>query len=644
MKISKDKKKQILADKDHLSVLEISKRYNLSKNEIKKIIETSEKKTPKWFLLVLILIPILFFVLLELSLRIFNYGYDTSQWVDAGSGKYIINPELGKRYFSDVKFNPTTTEDVFDQQKKINAFRVFVLGGSSAAGYPYMPLGSFSRYIKKRLELVYPNTTVEVVNISMTGVNSYTLLDLIPGVLNQKPDLILIYAGHNEYYGALGVGSMESLGSSRTFIRLTLYLSHYKVTQLVRNTIHWITSLFASEDNENPSNTLMSRMAKDQQILLNSDKFDDGIEQFEDNFRDILNLAKDNNVHVIVGRLASNLKGQRPFVSINTPGYKKANQVYEEAHYELESNNTVKADSLFRLAKDLDALRFRAPEEINTMISKLCKEFNVKAVSIDSLFDSNSPGGIVGDNLIVDHLHPNIKGNQMIGKAYYEVMEKSGYLPKTEKSVIPFDEQDSLTKANFMFSNLDSVIGNNTITLLKNDWPFTERKANRLTANLFGPQNFIDSIALEFIENKFTWADAHIKAAMAYLRKDDIAEHLKQMNILIYQYPVLRDYNTTLKYLYEKNKIDPNDFTERRIGMIALYNHQYDDAIHFLTISLQSNSKDIQVLYNLAVAYYEQKNFKEALITLKKCLKINADYPEASNLKQQLIQNQQGNK
>ena len=29
---------------------------------------------------------------------------------------------------------------------------------------------------------------------------------------SQEPDAVLIYAGHNEYYGALGVGSTESLG------------------------------------------------------------------------------------------------------------------------------------------------------------------------------------------------------------------------------------------------------------------------------------------------------------------------------------------------------------------------------------------------------------------------------------------------
>ena len=206
-----------------------------------------KKKTPKWFYLVMILIPVIFVVLLELSLRLFNYGKDIPQWVDANRGKYIINPEVAYRYFNQVKNIPTTIEDVFDQQEKNNAFRVFVLGGSSAAGFPYMPMGSFSRYIRKRLELNYPNNTIEVVNISLSAINTYTLLDLLPEVLTQKPDLILIYAGHNEYYGALGVGSMESLGTSRTFVKLILQLNKYKTVQLIKNILSALLSALHNE-------------------------------------------------------------------------------------------------------------------------------------------------------------------------------------------------------------------------------------------------------------------------------------------------------------------------------------------------------------------------------------------------------------
>ena len=93
MKIPDKIKKSILADKKQLSVNQISKKYNLPRIEIKKIIEASDRKPRKWFFAVMILIPVLFFVLLELFLRIINYGEDIPQWIDVGGGKYVINPE-----------------------------------------------------------------------------------------------------------------------------------------------------------------------------------------------------------------------------------------------------------------------------------------------------------------------------------------------------------------------------------------------------------------------------------------------------------------------------------------------------------------------------------------------------------------------
>ena len=642
MKISRDIKEQILAEKDRLSINQISQKYNLPRIEIKNIIRASSKKNPKWFFAVLILLPIIFLIGIEILLKIIDYGYNLDQWVDAGQEKYIINPNIGRRYFTSGDFNPNTVEDVFDQHKKTNAFRVFVLGGSSAEGYPYNPLGSFSRYIRRRLELVYPNSTIEIVNISMTAVNSYTVLDLLPGVLDQKPDLILIYAGHNEYYGALGVGSVQSYGSSRTLIKVMLYLNSFKITQLVRNSINWIAALFGSENN-GTSGTLMSRMAKDKYILLNSEVYNAGLHQFKQNFTDILHLTKEKGVPVILGRLVSNLKDQRPFISVNTPGYKTADQVYEEAENELKNNNFTNADSLFRLAKDLDALRFRAPEKMNKIIDNLGIEFQVATIPIDSIFKLESSDGIVGDNLIVDHLHPNVQGYQLIGKAFYDCMNKQGYLPKTENAKIKFSEQDSLTRANFMFTELDSVMGNDFVKLLKIDWPYVKKRAAisefkpKDFLNLFKPNNAIDSIAMYRIENRISWIDAHFMAATFYLKKDNIKEYLKYINVMIYQYPGLRNLDTILKYFYERNKLDLADYTPKRNGLLALYIGNFNNAIKYLDEANKSKPNDPLVLYNLALAYSKKKDFDQALILINKCLTVNPNYTEANKLKQQIV-------
>ena len=642
MKIPRDKKKQILADKKQLSKKQLSKKYNLPLAEIENIINASSKKTPKWYYAVLVLLPVIFLIALEIFLRIINYGYDFEQWVDAGQGKYVINPNIGKKYFTSGDFNPNTIEDVFDQHKKTNSFRVFVLGGSSAQGFPYNPMGSFSRYIRKRLELTYPNTKIEVVNISMTAVNSYTVLDLLPGVLEQKPDLVLIYAGHNEYYGALGVGSAQSFGSSRTLIKLILYLNNFKITQLMRNSVNWILSLFVSESN-GFSGTLMSRMAKDKYILFDSDVFHAGLQQFKYNFTDILSLIKDKGVPVILARLVSNLKDQKPFISVDTPGYKTADHVFIEAKDELKNNNFSKADSLFRLAKELDVLRFRAPEKINKFIDDLGKEFHVATVPIDSIFDSVSPEGIVGDNLIVDHLHPNVQGYQLIGKAYYDCMEKQGYLPKTENAKVPFNEQDSLTRADFVFTKLDSVLGNNFVRLLKIDWPYVKQSTaisefqERDFVNLFQPKDFIDSLAMFRIEDKVSWVDAHLIAATYHLRRDELRDYLKYMNVLIYQYPNLRDLDGALRFFYGQRKIDLKDYTPKRNGLMALYIGNFDNAIRHLTEAYKSDPEDSVVIYNLSLAYSKKKEFNTALKLINQCLRANPDFAEANNLKQQIL-------
>jgi tetratricopeptide (TPR) repeat protein len=637
-----DKKKQILADKEQLSTNQLSKKYNLPVTEIRNIVNTSSKETPRWFYAVLIALPIIFLIALEIFLRIISYGYNFEQWVDAGQGKYTINPNIGKKYFTSGDFNPNTIEDVFDQHKKTKSFRVFVLGGSSAQGFPYNPMGSFSRYIRRRLELVYPSTKIEVINISMTAVNSYTVSDLVPGVLEQEPDLLLIYAGHNEYYGALGVASVQSFGSSRTLIELMLYLNDYKITQLLRNTIYWFSSLFGSESS-GFSGTLMSRMAKDKQILLNSDVFNAGIQQFKDNFTDILSLIKDKNVPLILGRLVSNLKDQKPFISVNTPGYESADQVYKEANSALKNKNFSKADSLFILAKELDVLRFRAPEKINKIIDNLAKKFQIATVPIDSIFNAASPAGVVGDNLIVDHLHPNVQGYQLIGKAYYDCMEKQGYLPKTENAEIPFKEQHNLTRANFVFTKLDSVLGNNFVRLLKIDWPYVKEPVaisefqSKDFHNLFQPEDFIDSLAMFRIENKISWIDAHFMAASYHLKRDELDKYLKYVDVLIYQYPSFGDLDGVIKYFYERNKIELADYTPKRNGLLALNIGNFDNAIRHLNQAYDSDPKDLVILYNLSLAYSKKKDFKTALTLINEYLTANPNYPEALKLKQEIL-------
>ncbi|MCK5086988.1 MAG: hypothetical protein KAQ90_05680, partial [Melioribacteraceae bacterium] len=311
MPLTNKQKNYILKKKKKLSTKEMAKKLNVPVNEVDQFTSTiKEKKYPFYYNLLLLSIPILMLVLLETGLRYFDYGKDYSQWIKVDNQKMVLNSDIAYRYFYNIKSVPYPSQDLFDIEKKPNSFRVFIVGGSSAAGYPFSPNGSFAKYIRKRLELLYPDRTIEIINTAMSAINSYTLRDLFQGILEEQPDVILIYAGHNEYYGALGAGSMESLGSSRSVVNFMLSLNKYKTTQLLRNFIKSSMKIFSGD--EKASGTLMSRMAEDQLIELNSDVYNTGVDQFEGNLEDMFKMANESGVPIIISNLTSNLKDQKP--------------------------------------------------------------------------------------------------------------------------------------------------------------------------------------------------------------------------------------------------------------------------------------------------------------------------------------------
>ena len=485
----------------------------------------------------------------------------------------------------------------------------------------------------------------------MTAVNSYTLWDLFPGVLEQKPDLILIYAGHNEYYGALGVGSLESLGKAPFIVHTALYLNRFKTFQLVRNIIKEITGIFSGSKPTDVNGTLMSRMARDKLIKLNSDVYYAGLKQYETNMNDILEMAKDKKIPVIMGTVACNLKDQPPFVSTSTKGFPKATEVYDNAKTFLNKEDITKADSLFRLAKDLDALRFRAPEALNQMTKTLGKKFNYPLAEVDKEFDKASPDQITGNNLMIDHLHPTLSGYQLMGKIFYEKMEEINYLPKAQRNFLSEEVSDSATIANSYFSKLDSTIARYRIIILKNDWPFSERKNTEYLVKQFNPQTHLDSIALRVIDNKLSWEESHREAAFTYFNSRNYNFYLYELKLLIDQYPFITEYydkgaenllkvkqfNLAYELLAKRYKYSPTAFSTKWLGIIDLSKKNTGQAIKFLKESVSYNNSDPQVLFNLAGAFSMNKEFKKGLEAINSCLSISPNFPAAQSLKQQLI-------
>src|SRR3984957_12308696 len=269
------------------------------------------------FRIIAILLPFLLLGLLELSLRLFHYGYDTSLFIEApGNKDYLIfNPDASRRYFTDQLNATSGNREPFRKVKEAGTLRIFVLGESTTIGYPYFHNGSFHRWLQYRLMRSFPDKKLEIVNISLTAVNSYTVLGFAREVVNYEPDAILIYTGHNEYYGALGVGSTNRLGSSPALINTLLWLRQFRVVQLLTQVYSKIAHLFSAGPTK-AGKTRMELMVGDQQIGYGSPLFDLGLRQFKTNMGKTLELFHRQGIPVFLSNVVSNLRDQQPFVSL----------------------------------------------------------------------------------------------------------------------------------------------------------------------------------------------------------------------------------------------------------------------------------------------------------------------------------------
>ncbi len=606
----------------------------MNKNKIHR------KKTPFWFYIIAILIPILFLILLESGLRVFDYGKDYSTFVkisDQFEDYLFPNPKLPQKYFSDDVKIPSVIPDAFLKDKPKNGFRIFVLGGSSTAGFPFPSNASFPQFMRRKLELLYPQIQFEVINMGVSAVNSIFIQDIYEDVLEQNPDLILFYAGHNEYYGALGAASNNS---PLWLTRLNLQLKNLKTYQLLEDFIASVYSVFSLEEEAEESKTLMAAMAGEQLIEPDSEQYKKGIHQFEENLDNILEESKEKNVSVILGKLVSNLR-QKPLESILNPE-SEAVKIFNQAEKEFEEENFVIAKKLFEEAKEKDALRFRAPEEINLVIDSLGKKYNYSVIDINSNFE-NSEKFTPASSLFTDHLHPNIEGYEIIANAFLTEM-MNGILSKKENK-FNIHQIDKILKDDFPFTALDSAYSKFTIELLLNTYPFKNNNPVNVLRRI-SLEDKTDSLAMDIIHNKISWGNAHQKLADYYWKKGETKNYYKEMNVLIenkpfYQSPYIAAAEKLLtsgrpdlgeRIIGKLHKRLPGEYSETQLGLLNLKRKNFSAAIFFLEEAVKYNPNNPDIFFNLSNAYFFAGKIDKALEFIKRTLELNPRYPNAQKI------------
>jgi len=457
------------------------------------------------FKTVAILLPFLVLFLIEITLRVMHYGNDLDLFIEATNhtGYLVLNPAASKRYFINESFAPTGNSELFKKNKDDSTLRIFVLGESTTIGYPFFHNGSFHRWLQYRLMRSFPDRQFEIINLSLTAVNSYTVLGFAKELIPYQPDAVLIYTGHNEFYGTLGVGSSNRIGTSTYINRLILLMRQLRVVQLLTNAYEKIKRSPAS-DEKYSGQTLMQRMVGEQQIPYGSKLFYQGVNQFVSNMSETLDLFNKNHIPVFVSNLVCNDRDMKPFVSISPdsvrfPGFGRnlalGIAAYNQGDWKLASRYLQIADKIynahalcnfylgklsviqgdqtgakyyFKRARDLDGLRFRAPSLINDTIAKLCSLFPyAHLVDVKTAFEDSSAHQIIGDELMLEHVHPNLTGYAIMSDVFYEALKKEHIISPAKEYEYSFRQ----LQREMPITLVDSLTGIYRISRLKNSWP-----------------------------------------------------------------------------------------------------------------------------------------------------------------------------
>ncbi len=402
--------------------------------------------------LLMTVVPALFFLTVEMGLRLAGYGYPTSYfipWDIEGRTAYVENREFGRRFFP-PGLERVPHYAVLPADKAEGTVRIFVMGASAALGDPDSAF-SIARILEVMLKHQYPDTRFEVYTAAATAINSNVVLPIARDCARRDPDIFVVYLGNNEVVGPFGAGSVFTSNSGNLpLIRAQLAVKRTRIGQLVESAIRGFGTA------STPKTWRGLEMFMDTEVRQDDPRMEAVYQNFERNLVDIAKVGERAGARVVLCTVGVNEGDWAPFASSHAPGlddarksdwqtffdegialqesgnWSAAAQAFTEAeaiddsHGELqyrlgrcvlELGQYDDAQTRFALARDLDTLRFRADSRINEVIrsvSARLRDERVLLADAERILSKFSPNGIPGSDLFYDQVHLTFAGNYLI--------------------------------------------------------------------------------------------------------------------------------------------------------------------------------------------------------------------------------------
>ena len=584
------------------------------------------------FAILTALLPVVFFIVLEGILRLFGLFQQEPFIQESSSGGreyYQLNPWVAKRYFDSRKVTvPGLQPEKFLKDKNPQTFRIFCLGESTTAGFPFDCQVPFPAQLRYLLTQAYPQYQVEVINAGISAINSFTVIDLLSEILAYEPDLVLVYMGHNEFYGAYGSASTIAIGQTDGYIRFYLKLQKLHIVQMLKRFV----ARFSSAKPVAPQRNLMPSVIKDQAVYFGAEKYRRTLQTFQNNLNLILAQCAKKSVPVILSNLVSNIRDLPPFASAN-PAFAKPQlqekyqqavargdslftlQLYAESavvyrqalgvdssaaqlwyklgHAAAASRDSSAASYYFYGAKDRDLIPFRASEEVNQIIRTAAQQQQVPFVNMQAAFTQHSPQGLIGSNIMVDHLHPDPNGYFLMATTFYQAIDALKLLKNPEVNFRP-------ATTPYFVTDLDWDIGRLKILDMTHRWPFPEKPVTFDDYQSYGDPA-ATAIAKAYLLVDNVWSRAHYKMAEEYFRR--------------------KEYERARQEYLAVSVFAPDDpYPLQQVAKIYEVEGAWPQREIYLRKTLPLSAQPGMIFYQIAMAQWQQKSFAAACESMAKAL------------------------